>query len=148
MTEAEGMRGTPAALARLRVLDLSRILAGPWAGQILGDLGAEIIIAETGAEGFAIADKLVLEQGLTFIHPFDDPLVIAGQGTIGAEILQHTRQPGAVFVPVGGGGLIAGIAGYIVKPLEFSKFVEAVQTLGYYWSMCSRPQRGFAAPPA
>jgi len=41
-----------------------------------------------------------------------------------------------------------GIAGYIVKPLEFSKFVDAVQTLGYYWSMCARPQRGFASLPS
>jgi threonine dehydratase len=51
---------------------------------------------------------------MTFIHPFDDPLVIAGQGTIGAEILRHSQERlSAVFVPVGGGGLIAGIAGYI-----------------------------------
>ena len=51
---------------------------------------------------------------MTFIHPFDDPLVIAGQGTIGAEILRHSQDRlSAVFVPVGGGGLIAGIAGYI-----------------------------------
>jgi threonine dehydratase len=51
---------------------------------------------------------------MTFIHPFDDPLVIAGQGTIGAEILHHSRDRlSAVFVPVGGGGLIAGIAGYL-----------------------------------
>ena len=51
---------------------------------------------------------------MTFIHPFDDPLVIAGQGTIGAEILRHSQDRlSAVFVPVGGGGLIAGIAGYL-----------------------------------
>ena len=57
---------------------------------------------------------LVAQTGMTFIHPFDDPLVIAGQGTIGAEILRHSQDRlSAVFVPVGGGGLIAGIAGYI-----------------------------------
>ena len=51
---------------------------------------------------------------MTFIHPFDDPLVIAGQGTIGDEILRHGQdRVSAVFVPVGGGGLIAGIGGYI-----------------------------------
>ena len=51
---------------------------------------------------------------MTFIHPFDDPLVIAGQGTIGAEILRHTqdRSRGRIC-SIGGGGLIAGIAGYI-----------------------------------
>jgi threonine dehydratase len=54
---------------------------------------------------------------MNFIHPFDDPLVIAGQGTIGEEILRQSHgRLSAVFVPVGGGGLIAGIAGYI-KPL-------------------------------
>jgi threonine dehydratase len=59
-------------------------------------------------------DELVQETGRTFIHAFDDPLVIAGQGTIGAEILRHSQDRlAAVFVPVGGGGLIAGIAGYI-----------------------------------
>ena len=52
--------------------------------------------------------------GLTFIHPFDDPDVIAGQGTIGMEILrQHPAPLDAIFVPVGGGGLIAGIAAYV-----------------------------------
>ncbi len=53
-------------------------------------------------------------EGFTFIHPFDDPYVIAGQGTIGAEILQQIDAPiDAIFVPIGGGGLIAGIAAYI-----------------------------------
>lgn len=65
------------------------------------------------------AHQLEKEKGLTFIHPYDDPDVIAGQGTIGFEILkQMTGDLDAVFVPVGGGGLIAGIALYIksVRP--------------------------------
>jgi threonine dehydratase len=77
-------------------------------------LGAEVVLTgDSYPEAQEHCDQLVAETGMTFIHPFDDPLVVAGQGTIGAEILQHTRQPSAVFVPVGGGGLIAGIAGYI-----------------------------------
>ncbi len=77
-------------------------------------LGAEVVLAgDSYPEAQEHCDRLVAETGRTLIHPFDDPHVIAGQGTIGAEILQHTRQPAAVFVPVGGGGLIAGIAGYI-----------------------------------
>ena len=59
---------------------------------------------------------LMLEKKhhLTFIHPFDDPDVIAGQGTIGMEILrQHSKPIHAIFVPIGGGGLIAGIAAYV-----------------------------------
>ncbi len=58
--------------------------------------------------------KLVEEKGYTFVHPYDDPEVIAGQGTVAMEILR--QQPGrldAIFVPVGGGGLIAGIAAYV-----------------------------------
>lgn len=54
------------------------------------------------------------EQGLPFVHPFDDPEVIAGQGTIGMEIIrQHSGPIEAIFIPVGGGGLIAGVAAYI-----------------------------------
>jgi threonine dehydratase len=59
------------------------------------------------------------KQGLTFVHPFDDPDVIAGQGTIAMEILrQHQGPLDAVFVAIGGGGLISGVANYIkaVRP--------------------------------
>jgi threonine dehydratase len=65
------------------------------------------------------AKQLVAEKQLSFIHPYDDPLVIAGQGTIAMEILhQHGGELEAIFVPVGGGGLIAGIAAYVkyVRP--------------------------------
>ena len=78
-------------------------------------MGAEVVLTgDSYADAKAHCDMLVAETGMTFIHPFDDPLVIAGQGTIGAEILRHSQDRlAAVFVPVGGGGLIAGIAGYI-----------------------------------
>ena len=78
-------------------------------------MGAEVVLAgDSYDEAKAHCDTLVAETGMTFIHPFDDPLVIAGQGTVGAEILRHSQDRlSAVFVPVGGGGLIAGIAGYI-----------------------------------
>lgn len=77
--------------------------------------GAKIILhGDSYDEAYAHAMELVEKQGLTFIHPFDDPVVIAGQGTVGMEILrQFSGDPYAVFVPVGGGGLIAGIAAYI-----------------------------------
>src|SRR5688500_5182793 len=82
-------------------------------------MGATVELAgDNYSDAQAHCDTLVKETGLTFIHPFDDPLVIAGQGTIGAEILRHSQDRlSVVFVPVGGGGLIAGIAGYI-KPLR------------------------------
>ncbi len=78
-------------------------------------MGAEVVlVGDSYAEAKAHCDTLVAASGMTFIHPFDDPLVIAGQGTIGAEILRHSQDRlSAVFVPVGGGGLISGIAGYI-----------------------------------
>jgi threonine dehydratase len=65
-------------------------------------------------EAYAHAMSRAAENGMTFVHPYDDPEVIAGQGTIAREILhQHKGPLEAVFVPVGGGGLIAGIAAYV-----------------------------------
>jgi threonine dehydratase len=79
------------------------------------ELGAEVELAgDSYAGAKARADALAAETGRVFIHPFDDPLVIAGQGTIGTEILRHRLgEVAAMFVPVGGGGLIAGIAAYV-----------------------------------
>ncbi len=78
-------------------------------------LGAEVVLSgDSYAEAKTRCDELVRETGLTFVHPFDDPLVIAGQGTIANEILRHKLGDiSAIFVPVGGGGLIAGIGSYI-----------------------------------
>ena len=62
------------------------------------------------------AKALARRGRLTFVHPYDDPLVIAGQGTVGVEILRQCSRPiDAIFVPVGGGGLIAGIASYVKR---------------------------------
>jgi threonine dehydratase len=79
------------------------------------DMGAEVVlVGDSYADAQAHCNRLVVETGMTMIHPFDDPLVIAGQGTIGEEILRQTEDHiSAVFVPVGGGGLIAGIGAYI-----------------------------------
>jgi threonine dehydratase len=78
-------------------------------------LGAEIVLAgDQYSEAQQHCDRLAASSGFTFVHPFDDPLVIAGQGTVGDEIVR--QRPGrlaAVFVPVGGGGLIAGIGAYL-----------------------------------
>jgi threonine dehydratase len=78
-------------------------------------MGAEVVlVGDSYSDAKTHSDTMVAETGLTFVHPFDDPLVIAGQGTIGAEILSHSQDGrSVVFVPVGGGGLIAGIAGYL-----------------------------------
>ena len=83
-------------------------------------LGGEVVLhGESYSEAFAHASELERAHGQTFVHPFDDPDVIAGQGTIAMEILrQHQGPIDAVFVAIGGGGLIAGIASYIkaVRP--------------------------------
>ncbi|HNT39724.1 MAG TPA: threonine ammonia-lyase [Rubrivivax sp.] len=73
--------------------------------------GAEVLLhGQTFDEAFAHAQRLAKEQGLTFVHPFDDPLVIAGQGTIGLEMLQEQPAIDTLVVAVGGGGMIAGVA--------------------------------------
>jgi len=75
------------------------------------------------------------------VHPSDDPLVIAGQGTVGAEIMQHSQEHlSAVFVPVGGGGLIAGIAGYIkqLRPDVRVVGVEPYEADAMYQSLKAR----------
>jgi threonine dehydratase len=72
----------------------------------------------------AHARQIEAEQGLTFIHPFDDPDVIAGQGTIGMEILrQHQKPIHAIFVAIGGGGLIAGVAAYVKRLYPETKII-------------------------
>jgi threonine dehydratase len=79
--------------------------------------GGEVILhGDTYDDACAHALILGVEQNLTFIHPFDDPDVIAGQGTIGMEILRQCQEPiAAIFVAIGGGGLIAGISAYVKR---------------------------------
>ncbi len=73
--------------------------------------GAEVDLTAAGpAEAFERLDELVQETGRTLVHPFDDPLVMAGQGTVGLELLEDVPETAVVVVPVGGGGLISGIA--------------------------------------
>src|SRR5687767_6964251 len=77
--------------------------------------GADVVLhGDSYAEAYRKALEIKSKRRLTFVHPYDDRDVIAGQGTIGMEILRQHPQPiDVVFVPVGGGGLISGIAAYI-----------------------------------
>ena len=83
--------------------------------QAVRDRGGKIVLfGDTYDEACQHARQLAAEKSLTFIHPYDDPEVIAGNGTIGMEILrQHPDPIAAIFIAVGGGGLIAGVATYV-----------------------------------
>jgi len=79
--------------------------------------GATVVLhGDSYSDANAHAEGLQRKSGATFVHPYDDPDVIAGQGTIGVEILRQCQGPlDAIFVPVGGGGLISGIAAYVKR---------------------------------
>jgi threonine dehydratase len=154
LTPAEKSRGIIAASAgnhaqgvayAARELGLRAVIVMPQTTpeikvEAVKSMGAEVVlIGDSYPDAQAHCDKLIAETGMTFVHPFDDPLVIAGQGTVGAEILRHSQDTlNAVFVPVGGGGLIAGIAGYIkslrpdvkvigVEPFEADAMYRSLQ---------------------
>ena len=92
--------------------------------------GANVVLVDgVYDDAYAEAVRLRDEQGLTFIHPFDDYRVMAGQGTIGLEILEQLPDVDVILVPIGGGGLISGLA-YAVKHLKPSCQVIGVQAAG------------------
>ena len=92
--------------------------------------GAEVCLVKgTYDDAYARALELVEERNMTFIHPFDDEMVIAGQGTIGLEILDQLPDVEAVAVPIGGGGLASGVA-FAVKSLRPDIKVYGVQAAG------------------
>ncbi len=94
------------------------------------NLGAEVCLVEgVYDDAYKKALELKEKHGYTFVHPFDDPLVIAGQGTIGLEILEEMPDVQAIVVPVGGGGLISGVA-FAVKALRPDIKVYGAQAEG------------------
>jgi threonine dehydratase len=114
--------GAPAKIVVLKT-------ANPLRLAMARELGAEIRIAENGPEGFAIADRLVKEEGLTFIHPFDGPNVARGTGTLGAEVADDIPDLDAVVVAIGGGGLGSGMA-RAIKLLQPNCKVYGVEPVG------------------
>jgi threonine dehydratase len=93
--------------------------------QAIQELGAEVVIdGKTYDEASEGAERLQIERGLTMVHPFDDPYVIAGQGTIGLELMEEFPEIDTVIVPLSGGGLLGGIA------LALKSINAKIQTIG------------------
>ena len=93
--------------------------------------GATVVLhGETLAEAFEQAQQILAEQGLTFVHPYDDPEVMAGQGTIALEMLAAEPDLEQLVVPIGGGGLISGVA-VAAKALSPGIEVIGVQSSSY-----------------
>lgn len=84
--------------------------ANPFRVATAKSYGAEVLLMETIAEAFAKVEEIRTSEGKTFIHPFEGKNTFAGAGTLGLEFLKQARQLDAIIVPVGGGGLIAGVA--------------------------------------
>ena len=116
-------RGIPATIVMPRRASPAKVSATE-------SLGARVVLHGADyQEAFEEAQRRVREEGLTLIHPFDDPEVIAGQGTVALEILDHLPRVGTVIAGVGGGGLLAGIATVIRARCPGARIV-AVQPRG------------------
>lgn len=94
-----------------------------------GEYVSVVLYGDSYDEAARRAIEAAQEPGLTLVHPFDDPLVIAGQGTLGLEVVEEGGPPGTIYVPVGGGGLLAGI-GAAVKEKHPGADIVAVQAAG------------------
>ena len=115
--------GVPATIVMPAGAPLSKVKA-------TRELGANVVLHGTVYDdAYAEACRIQKETGATFIHPFDDPMVIAGQGTIGLEILDDLPDGGTIVVPIGGGGLASGVAA-AVKMLHPDVRVIGVQASG------------------
>jgi threonine dehydratase len=155
LTAAEQARGVIAASAgnhaqgvafAARHLGLRALIVMPQTTpeikvEAVRDLGAEVVLhGDSYSDAKSRCDELVAATGMTLVHPFDDPHVIAGQGTVGQEILRHKLgDVAAIFVPVGGGGLIAGIASYVkaVRPEVRIIGVEPYEADAMYQSLAA-----------
>jgi threonine dehydratase len=126
-------RGIPAVVVMPLTTPEIKLLA-------VADFGAEIILhGDDYDQAYEHATELARQRGLVFVHPFDDPDVIAGQGTIAMEILRqhHGDEIDAIFVPIGGGGLISGIGAYVKSLYPRIKIigVEPEDAAGMYESL-------------
>ncbi|MCX7938430.1 MAG: threonine ammonia-lyase, partial [Thermoflexales bacterium] len=125
--------GIPAVIVMPEFAPITKVVA-------TRNFGAEVVLhGATFDDAVAYARALQAERGLTFVHAFDDPLVIAGQGTIGMEIIAALPDLGTLVVPIGGGGLISGIA-IAVKTLK-----PSVRIIGVQAAACAPVRASLAA---
>ena len=157
LTEEEKSRGLIAATAGNHGLALSwaanRVGAectiimpatvAPARIRMVEEQGATVILAPNMNEVFTLMNTVRVERNLTLVHPFDDPLVMAGQGTVGLEIVEQVPAVTAVVIGIGGGGLIGGIA-TAIKSLKPNVKIYGVEPVGAATMYQSR-QRGAAS---
>jgi threonine dehydratase len=104
VARAARIHGVPATVVMSRAAKPAKIEA-------TRGYGAEVILhGEVWDDAYARSREIMAERGLTYVHPFDDPLLIAGQGGVGLELIEDAPDLDAVIVPIGGGGLISGCA--------------------------------------
>jgi len=116
---AQGVALSAKRLGARAVIVMPTTTPGVKVDAVRGFGGEVVLFGDSYSDAYTHAVQLEKKEGLTFVHPFDDPDVIAGQGTIAMELLrQHQGHLDAVFVAIGGGGLISGVANYIkaVRP--------------------------------
>jgi threonine dehydratase len=120
---AAALAGVPATIVMPRQAPIAKISA-------TRGYGARVILhGDVFDEAHAEAARLACSEELTYVHPFDDAMVMAGQGTVGLEILEDAPEVDLLVVPIGGGGLIAGVA-TAVKALQTRVAVVGVQAAG------------------
>jgi threonine dehydratase len=110
--------------------------------------GAEVVLeGETLADTDALASHLITERGLTLVHPYDDPHIIAGQGTVAAEMLEDCPDLDILIVPIGGGGLVSGmaVAAHAIRPNIEIIGAEAV-LYPSFWNALRGEQRPVGGP--
>lgn len=133
-----GRLGIPATIAMPTGTPFAKVARTESFGATVIQAGAEL------ADLVALADELIAKEGLTLIHPYDDPYVIAGQGTVGLEIVHSEADIDTLVVPIGGGGLMAGTA-IAMKALKPDVRLIGVEAAHYPTMKCAI--EGTEAPP-
>jgi threonine dehydratase len=133
-----GRLGIPATIAMPTGTPFAKVARTESFSATVIQAGAEI------ADLVSLADDLVARNGLTQIHPYDDPHVIAGQGTVGLEMMQANAEIGTIVVPIGGGGLLAGIA---IAVKEMNPSIRLIGVEAAHYPTMKSEIAGVAAPP-